>query len=133
MIKTILGYDIEPGVSAEEYENWLFNVHVPDIMANPYVQRLSFNKVLRPVSSTSDGSPIVSEGMTFYRVAEMEFADETAYRKYLDWFLDHQIPKERGPNGRTAFRFYLVTESTVVERGQDLPPSFLDVDPRNLR
>ena len=26
-IKTILGYDIVPGVTPEEYETWLFEVH----------------------------------------------------------------------------------------------------------
>lgn len=126
MIKTVLAYDIEPGVSVDDYEDWLFNIHVPDIMANPFVSRLSFNKVLRPVANTSDGSSLAPGGMTFYRVAEMEFEDEAAYQNYLDWFSDHEIPKDRGPMGRTAFRFYLVTESIVVERGQPLAPSFLE-------
>lgn len=128
MLKTVLAYDIESNVSEEEYEDWLFNVHVPDIMANPYVSKLSFNKVLRPVSTTSDGSSLPYGGLTFYRVAEMEFESEDAYQNYLDWFIAHPIPKERGPMGRTAFRFYLVTKPVVVDRGQSLPPSYLEID-----
>lgn len=127
MIKTVLAYDIEPGVSVAEYEDWLFNVHVPDIMANPFVSKLSFNKVLKPVERTSDGSPLAHNEVTFYRVAEMEFEDEAAYQNYLKWFSDHQIPQDRSPVGRTAFRFYLLTESVVVERGQPLQPSFLEL------
>ncbi|MGH3275564.1 MAG: hypothetical protein ACRDNZ_14730, partial [Streptosporangiaceae bacterium] len=91
MIKTILGYDIEPGVSVEEYERWLFEVHVPDILANPHVDRLLFNKVLRPVASSSDGSVAIS-GLSFYRVAEMHFRDEEAYDAYRAWWADHPIP-----------------------------------------
>ena len=58
MIKTILGYEIEDGVSPEEYERWLFDVHAPDLMANPYLDRIVFNKVLRPaVVFVADGAP----------------------------------------------------------------------------
>ncbi|MGH3230122.1 MAG: hypothetical protein ACRDOA_16385 [Streptosporangiaceae bacterium] len=127
MIKTVLGYDIEEGVSAEEYERWLFDVHVPDIMANPHVDKLVFNKVLRPVRTASDGTTPTGRGLSFYRVAEMHFADEDAYRRYLEWFERHPVPAERSPAGRTAFRFYLVTDVTEVGReSASLPPSFLD-------
>lgn len=129
MIKTILGYDIEAGVSAEEYERWLFEVHVPDILANPYVERLVFHKVLRPVPSTSDGSVAITSGLSFYRVAEMHFRDEEAYAAYRAWFAEHPIPAERSPKGRTAFRFYLVTDVVEADRSGELPPSFLDLAP----
>lgn len=115
-IKTILGYEIVPGVSPEEYERWLFEVHAPDLLANPHLDRIVFNKVLRPVRRASGGTADVPEGLTFYRIAEMHYADEAAYPAYLDWFAEPPIPAERGPAGRTAFRFYLVTESTEVTR-----------------
>ena len=115
-IKTILGYEIQPGVSAEEYEAWLFEVHAPDLMANPYLDHIVFNKVLRQVRQASGGSANVPAGYTFYRIAEMHYADEEAYAKYLEWFGDNPIPAERGPAGRTDFKFYLVTESTEVTR-----------------
>lgn len=129
MIKTVLGYDIEAGVTEEEYERWLFEVHVPDILANPYVDRLVFNKVLRPVPSTSDGSVATTGGLSFYRVAEMHFRDEEAYAAYRAWFDEHPIPAERSPKGRTAFRFYLLTDVVEADRSGELPPSFLDLPP----
>jgi hypothetical protein len=117
VIKTVLGYDIEPGVSEQEYERWLFDVHAPDILANPHVDKLVFNKVLRPVQRTSDGTVETDRGLSFYRIAEMHFAGEAAYQRYLDWFLEHPIPLERSPAGRTDFKFYLVTDVTEVDRG----------------
>ncbi|MGS2617920.1 EthD domain-containing protein [Micromonospora sp. LZ34] len=116
MIKTILGYEIEEGVSPEEYERWLFDVHAPDLLANPYLDRIVFNKVLRPVRQASGGTASVPEGYTFYRIAEMYYADEEAYANYLRWFEEHPLPAERGPAGRTKFKFYLVTDSTEVNR-----------------
>lgn len=126
MIKTVLAYDIEPGVTPEEYERWLFDVHVPDIMANPHVSKLVFNRVLRPVGTVSGGDMAIDSGALPYRVAEMHFEDEAAYQRYRDWFDEHPIPVERGPQGRTAFRFYVVTDSVSVDRSQPLGPSFLD-------
>lgn len=117
MIKAILGYDIEPGVSPGEYEQWLFDVHVPDLMANPHLDRLVLHKVLRPVPSSSGGAVAIADNQLFYRITEMRFADETAYQRYLAWFDEHPIPAERSPAGRTAFRFYLVTDVTEIERG----------------
>ncbi len=78
-VKTILGYQIQPGVTPEEYEQWLFEVHAPDLLANPHLDRIVFNKVLRPVRQASGGSAVVPEGLTFYRIAEMHYADEEAY------------------------------------------------------
>ena len=115
-IKTILGYEIAEGVTPEEYEAWLFDVHAPDLLANPHLDRIVFNKVLRPVRQASGGTAAVPEGYTFYRIAEMHYADEAAYQAYLDWFAEHPIPADRGPAGRTDFRFYVVTESTEVTR-----------------
>lgn len=116
MIKTLIGYDIEPGVSVEEYERWLRDVHIPDILANPHVARLVFNTVIRPVTRTSGGAAAVQEGLTFYRVAEMHFDDLAAYEGYLEWFGKHPLPEERGPKGRTAFRFYLLADSFEASR-----------------
>lgn len=115
-IKTILGYDIVDGVAAADYEKWLFEVHAPDLLANPHLDRIVFNKVLRPVTQASGNSADVPVGYTFYRIAEMHYADEDAYAKYLEWFQDNPIPPERGPAGRTDFKFYVVTESTEVTR-----------------
>ena len=116
MIKTLIGYDIEPGVSVEEYDRWLRDVHIPDLLANPHLRRLVFNTVIRPVLRTSGGAASVGDSLTFYRVAEMHFDDLAAYERYLAWFEEHPIPPERGPGGRTAFRFYLLADSFEANR-----------------
>lgn len=116
MYKTILGYDIEDGVSEQEYEKWLFEVHAPDLLANPHLDRIIFNKVESRVTSASGGTADIPSGETFYRIAEMHFADEAAYRAYREWFKDHPIPLDRGPAGRTRFKFYVTATPTEVTR-----------------
>jgi len=116
MYKTILGYDIEDGVSEEEYEKWLFEVHAPDLLANPHLDRIIFNKVESRVTSASGGTAAIPPGATFYRIAEMQFADEAAYRAYREWFKDHPISVDRGPAGRTRFKFYVTATPIEVTR-----------------
>jgi len=115
-VKAILGYDIVDGVSIDEYEQWLWDVHVPDLLANPFVDSLVFNKVIRPITATSSGSATADDPQTFYRIAELQFADHDAYEAYLQWFRDNPIPPERGPAGRTKFRFYVLTDSVEAKR-----------------
>ena len=114
-VKAILGYDIVEGVSVEEYERWIWDVHVPDLLANPYIDRAVFNTVVRPIEATSAGSS-TGEPQTFYRIAELHYADHEAYEKYLEWFENNPIPAERGPAGRTKFRFYVLTDSVAATR-----------------
>lgn len=116
MIKVILGYDILPGVTEEEYEEWLSTIHTSDLMRNPYLDRIVYNKVLRPVLRRLDGTPLADETCTYYRISELHFEDEEAYANYLNWFKENPIPSHRGSTGRTAFRFSVVTESVEVGR-----------------
>ncbi len=115
-VKAILGYDIVDGISIDDYEQWLWDVHVPDLLANPFVESLVFNKVIRPITATSSGSATADDPQTFYRIAELQFADHDAYDAYLQWFRDNPIPPERGPAGRTKFRFYVLTDSVEAKR-----------------
>jgi hypothetical protein len=48
----------------------------------------------------------------------MHFADHAAYEQYLEWFKEHPIPAERGPAGRTHFRFYVLTDSVEATRDE---------------
>jgi hypothetical protein len=116
MIKAILGFDVESGMTPEEYEQWLFEVHAPDLLANPHLDRLVFNKVLRPVTRTSGGAAQVPDGKTLYRITELHYADEAAYAAAQAWFAEHPIPAERGPAGRTKFDFYVLTDSMEMTR-----------------
>jgi hypothetical protein len=115
-VKAILGYDIAAGVSVEDYERWIWDVHVPDLLANPYLDRMVFNTVVRPITATSSGSATTDQPETFYRIAEMHYADHEAYENYLEWFRQNPIPPERGPAGRTSFRFYVLTDSVEAVR-----------------
>ena len=72
-IKALLGYDIVEGVSVEDYERWLADVHFPDLLANPYLDRIVTNDTIGPVTTSSAGSAIMDEPTTFYRVVEMHF------------------------------------------------------------
>lgn len=115
-VKAILGYDIIDGVSIEEYEKWIWDIHVPDLLANPHLDRLVFNTVIRPITATSSGSETAHAAKTFYRIAELHFRDLDAYDRYLEWFRTNPIPPERGPAGRTEFGFYVLTDSVQATR-----------------
>lgn len=115
-VKAILGYDIAEGVSVADYESWLTDIHVPDLLANPHIDRLVENTVARPIMETSAGTPTTEEHTAFYRIVELHFADHDAYNRYLEWFKANPIAEERSPAGRTAFRFYVLTDSSVVDR-----------------
>lgn len=107
-IKALVGYDVEPGLTREEYDRWLWDIHVPDLLANPHLDRIVFNTVIEQAETTSDGRTPAPQPMSLYRVAELHFADLAAMERYRQWFSEHPIPPERGPAGRSDFRFYVV-------------------------
>jgi hypothetical protein len=115
-IKALVGYTLMPGMTPETYDRWLWDIHVPDILANPYIDKIVFNTVVEPVTTTSGGAASVGESMPLYRVAEMHYRDMDAYRNYRRWFDEHPIPPERGPQGRTDFKFYLICEVAEATR-----------------
>ena len=115
-VKTILGYDIADGVSVESYEDWLADVHFPDLLANPHLDRLVLNDIVRPITATSAGTSTTSEPTSFYRIVELHFADHEAYENYLAWFEEHPIPVERSPQGRSTFHFYVLCDSRQEDR-----------------
>ena len=116
MIKTVIAYDIVDGVDEQEYNDWIVDVHAHDLLANPYIDRLLFDTVLRPIASSSGGASSITNDIVPYRVAEIHFADERAYERALAWFEDHPIPPERGPAGRTKFYFYVLTSVVSIDR-----------------
>jgi len=66
--------------------------------------------------ASSSGSETAPEATTFYRIAELHFKDLGSYDSYLEWFEINPIPPERGPAGRTAFGFYVLTDSVQAVR-----------------
>jgi len=115
-LKAILGYNIVEGVSVEEYEAWLWDVHYPDLLANPFIDHVELNTVVRPITTTSAGTATAETPLVFDRIAELHFLDHDAYARYLDWFKDNPIPRERSPEGRSEFVFYVLTEVKKAER-----------------
>lgn len=115
-VKAILGYDIVEGVTPEEYDRWLWDVHYPDLLANPHLERIELNTVIHPINETSAGTPIMDVPVSFFRIAELHFADHAAHQAYLRWFEDHPIPVERSPAGRSDFRFYVLCDVVEVTR-----------------
>ena len=64
MVKAILGYDIMPGMSIEDYEKWLKEVHLPDLSKVPGLKRVVLNTV----------KGLVRGKATFYRIAAIAAA-----------------------------------------------------------
>jgi len=116
VIKALVGYTLVEGVTPLEYDDWLWNVHTPDLLANPHIEKIVYNTVLRPVESASSNTMELPKSMPLYRVAEMHFRDMAAYEAYRAWFDTHPIPTERGPAGRTDFKFYVLAEVTEATR-----------------
>ena len=121
-VRALIGYDIVEGVSVADYEHWLAEVHYPDLLSNPYLERLATNHVIRPIPSTLAGTPSTDEREPFYRVVELHFADRDAYDNYLDWFAMNPIAPERSPEGRTDTRFCVLTEYATVDRDHAYEP-----------
>ena len=115
-VKAILGYDITEGVSEEEYESWLWNIHYPDLLANPFLDHIELDTVVRPITSTSAGTATAATPVKFERIAELHFAGHEAYASYLEWFKEHPIPRERSPEGRSDFVFYVLSDVKVAKR-----------------
>jgi len=116
-VKAILGYDIIEGMPEEDYERWLWDIHYPDLLANPHLDRIVLNTVLRSVTTTSAGTATGADATTLQRIAELHFADHDAYENYLRWFEEHPIPLERSPAGRSNFHFYVLCD--VIEASRD--------------
>ncbi len=116
MIKALVGYTLVEGVTPAEYDDWLWKIHTPDLLANPHLDRIVYNTVLRPVQSASGNSMVLPPSLPLYRIAEMHFKDMAAWDAYQAWFKSNPIPPERGPKGRTDFKFYLLAEVAEAVR-----------------
>ena len=111
MVKVILGYRIMPGLTPAEYDRWLYDIHVPDLLANPYLRRIAFNTVV--------GTLRGDQG--FYRIAELHYNDMPSYERARAWSEANPVPVERGPQGRTDFIFTVLCEVVEVEAGAPQP------------
>lgn len=113
----LLAYSIlerEGGV--DEYDRWLYSEHYPDLLANPHLQKICLRSVCPGKKARlSSGASVVNE-LEFDRLAELHFASHDAYAQYIEWFQANVVPKARTPAGRSAFKFYLLSEGEWVAR-----------------
>jgi uncharacterized protein (TIGR02118 family) len=105
MVKVILGYDIVPGMTVQEYENWLRDIHIPDLANIPGLKKVVFNTV----------KGIVRGETTFYRIAELHYDSMETFEKAKKWREENPVSEERSPKGKTDFKFYVVCESEAFD------------------
>jgi hypothetical protein len=101
MVKAIVGYDIMPNMTVKAYEKWLTEVHLPDLKRIPGLKKVVFNTV----------RGIVRGETTFYRISELHYENMEAFEKAVQWRKENPVSKERSPEGKSDFRFYVVCET----------------------
>ena len=95
MIKALVGYTLVEGITPEQYDRWLWDIHTPDLLANPHLDKIVYNTVLKPVESASGGTMQIPPSLPLYRIAELHFRDMAAYEAYLHGRLeDYEYPAE---------------------------------------
>jgi len=105
MVKAILGYDILPSMTVEAYEKWLREVHLPDLKKIPGLKKVVFNTVKGTVRGET----------TFYRISELHYENLEAFKRAMEWRKGNPVSKERGPDGKTDFKFYVVCEAEEID------------------
>ena len=101
MVKGLLGYDIMPGMSVEEYERWLRDIHIPDLSKVPGSKKVVFNTV----------KGIVRGDTKFYRISEFHYDNIESFEEAMKWREENPVSEERSPHGKTDFKFYVVCET----------------------
>ena len=107
MVKAILGYDIVPGMSFEQFEKWFREIHIPDLSKIPGLKKFVINTVkdvVRPDVKTK-----------FFRIAELHYESMEAFLKAKKWREENPFPEERSPKGKTDFKFYVICETEEIE------------------
>ena len=107
MVKAILGYDIVPGVSFEQFEKWFRETHIPDLSKIPGLKKFVINTVkdiVRPDVKTK-----------FFRIAELHYESMEAFLKAKKWREENPFPEGRSPKGKTDFKFYVICETEEIE------------------
>lgn len=107
-VRAVLGYDRVAGVSWESYNEWLTQVHYPDLLSNPHLDSIVLHEVFDKVR----------DGDTFERLAELRFGSRQQYDDFVAWRRANPVAPERTPAGRTDFRFYLLCDSTRYSRAR---------------
>ena len=99
MVKAILAMNLLPGVEAEEYEKWLHEKHLRELLAIPGLRKLVFNTV--------EGTVAGSECP--FRIVEQHYDDMESYQRSRAWLEKNPISTSRG--FLTDFVFFVVCTS----------------------
>jgi len=112
----LIAYDVCQPLTEAEYDKWLFDVHYHDLMANPYLEKIVLRTVNKDKKALLSSGAAVKNEVDFFRLAELHFQNHAAYSKYIEWFQANAIPSLRTPAGKSAFKFYLLSESESIMR-----------------
>ena len=91
MVKAILGHNIMPGLTIEEYEKWLWDIHIPDLRRIPGLKKIVFNTVKGTIGGDT----------TFYRIVELHYDSMKAFEKAKKWREENPVSEEQSTKGRT--------------------------------
>lgn len=128
----LLAYDVCAPLTEDEYNKWLFDVHYHDLMANPHLDKIVLHTVCKDKRAKLSSGASVDNKVEFFRLAELHFRDHVAYTSYIAWFQANVIPPPRTPVGKSAFKFYLLSESESILRnaaGVPLLPAVAEMEP----
>jgi hypothetical protein len=124
MVKVIVGYNVMPGISGEEYERWLRDVHIPDLSKVPGLRKVVLNTVKGTTSipglrkyAPNNIKGAVAEFEDLYRIVELHYDSIEECEKALKWREreENLVSKERTAVGKTDVKFYFVCETEEVD------------------
>jgi hypothetical protein len=105
-VRLVFAYTLRPGIDPDEFERWLYDIHVPDLLKNPYIKRLVLNRVI----AAPEGEPA-----RYYRTAEQHFDDEETYRRSQEWRRQHPVPESRSAAPLIEIDFRVVCAGEEVD------------------
>jgi hypothetical protein len=103
MVKAILAMNLLPGVEVEEYEKWLREKHLDELLAIPGLRKLVFNTVEGAIAGTARP----------FRIVEQHYDDMEAYQRSRAWLEKNPISTSSG--FLTEFIFFVVCTSEEVQ------------------
>jgi len=112
----LLAYNVCQPLTEAEYDKWLFDIHYHDLMANPHLEKIVLHTVSKDKKAHLSSGSAVKNEFEFFRLAELHFQDYAAYSEYTKWFQANAIPPPRTPAGKSAFKFYLLSEGESILR-----------------
>ena len=96
-----MGYNLAKGFSRAGHDQWIREVHLPDMNKVPGLEKIILNRTERVV---------VGHDLPEY-VAELHYPDMDAYLAGRSWIRRHPFPRDSRPEGKIIIRYMLVCQS----------------------